>query len=73
MLNFHLDVVDAFPGDWSVDPWKGTVKGNALFGRGATEIKGGAAAALFAIVVECFETQSDSRIVLRIFPLENWV
>jgi len=49
MINFHLDVVDASAGDWSVDPWKGTLKGDTLIGRGACDMKGGAAAALYAI------------------------
>lgn len=60
MINFHLDVVDASPDDWGVDPWKGTVKGDALFGRGACDMKGGAAAALFAI-----KTISDLGIRLK--------
>jgi acetylornithine deacetylase len=60
MINFHLDVVDASAADWSVNPWKGTVKGDALFGRGACDMKGGAAAALFAI-----KTISDLGIRLK--------
>jgi len=60
MINFHLDVVDASPDKWRVDPWKGTEKDGFLFGRGACDMKGGAAAALFAI-----KTILDSGIALE--------
>jgi acetylornithine deacetylase len=49
MINFHLDVVNANPEAWKVDPWKGTVQGGMLYGRGAADMKGGMAAALYAI------------------------
>jgi acetylornithine deacetylase len=49
MINFHMDVVDADPNAWSTDPWAGTVKDGILYGRGACDMKGGAAAALFAV------------------------
>ena len=49
MINFHLDVVDADPSTWTVDPWKGTVRDGLLLGRGAADMKGGAAAALWAV------------------------
>ena len=60
MINFHLDVVDASPDKWSVDPWQGTIKDEFLFGRGACDMKGGAAAALYAI-----KTIFDSGIALK--------
>jgi acetylornithine deacetylase len=60
MVNFHLDVVPANPASWTHDPWKGTVKNGILYGRGAADMKGGAAAALFAI-----KTIVDCRIPLR--------
>ena len=49
MINFHLDVVNADPAVWRVDPWKGTVQDGILYGRGAADMKGGMAAALFGI------------------------
>jgi acetylornithine deacetylase len=49
MVNFHLDVVDADPKTWEVPPWEGTLKNGRLFGRGAADMKGGTAAALFAV------------------------
>jgi acetylornithine deacetylase len=49
MINFHLDVVPANPASWTFDPWKATVKDGILYGRGACDMKGGAAAALFAV------------------------
>ncbi|MCG8563891.1 MAG: ArgE/DapE family deacylase [Desulfobacterales bacterium] len=48
MINFHMDVVDAAADAWETDPWTATVKGGMLTGRGAADMKGGAAAALFA-------------------------
>jgi len=49
MINFHLDVVDASPEVWTVNPWEGTVKEGRLYGRGSSDMKGGAAAALYAV------------------------
>jgi len=50
VLNGHLDVVSAEPrGDWSVPPFAGEVVGERLIGRGASDMKGGVAAMLFAL------------------------
>ena len=50
MLNGHIDVVP--PGDraaWSADPFAGQVRGGALCGRGACDMKAGLAAAWWAV------------------------
>ena len=46
----HLDVVPAGDDGWSVDPFGGTVKDNRVYGRGATDNKGAAIAALYALL-----------------------
>ena len=47
-LNGHFDVVP--PGDgWTVDPFAGTVRGGRIYGRGASDMKSGIAAAVFAV------------------------
>jgi succinyl-diaminopimelate desuccinylase len=47
-LNGHFDVVP--PGaDWTVDPFGGEVRDGRLFGRGASDMKSGIAAAAFAV------------------------
>ena len=47
-LNGHFDVVP--PGDgWSVDPFGGAVRGGRIYGRGASDMKSGIAAAVFAV------------------------
>lgn len=49
ILNGHVDVVP--PGDlsrWSFSPWEGRVVGGRVRGRGALDMKGGLACALFA-------------------------
>ena len=40
----HLDVVDASPADWSVDPFKLTQKDDWFYGRGTIDMKDGDAA-----------------------------
>ncbi len=46
-FNGHTDVVP--PGEgWTVDPFGGAVKDGRVYGRGACDMKGGIAAALFA-------------------------
>lgn len=52
LLNGHIDTVGA-PGAmrqrWSTDPWQPVVKDGRLYGRGTSDMKGGVAAALWAI------------------------
>jgi acetylornithine deacetylase len=50
LLNGHIDVVPA--GDlftWKDDPFSGLIQGGKLYGRGATDMKGGNVALLFAL------------------------
>ena len=47
-LNGHTDVVPAGEG-WTVDPFGGEIKDGRVYGRGACDMKGGIAAALFAV------------------------
>ncbi|PLR77264.1 acetylornithine deacetylase [Bacillus sp. V3-13] len=56
ILNGHIDVVP--PGDrndWLHDPFSGSIDGGKLFGRGATDMKGGSVALLLAMeaIVSC--------------------
>ena len=47
-LNGHFDVVP--PGDgWTVDPFAGLVRDGRIYGRGASDMKSGIAAAVFAV------------------------
>jgi succinyl-diaminopimelate desuccinylase len=46
-LNGHVDVVPVGTG-WSVDPFGGEVRDGRIYGRGASDMKGGLAAAVFA-------------------------
>jgi succinyl-diaminopimelate desuccinylase len=46
-LNGHVDVVPEGTG-WSVDPFGGEVREGRIYGRGASDMKGGLAAAVFA-------------------------
>ena len=47
-LNGHFDVVP--PGDgWTVDPFAGLVRNGRIYGRGASDMKSGIAAAVFAV------------------------
>lgn len=50
VLNGHLDVVPPGPAElWSRDPFSGARAGGRLHGRGASDMKAGIAAALFAM------------------------
>lgn len=49
LLNGHVDVVPAGdPRDWSYPPWSATVSDGRIYGRGAVDMKGGLACALYA-------------------------
>src|SRR4029453_7075327 len=47
-LNGPLDVVPAGEG-WTEDPFGGTVKNDRIYGRGSCDMKGGIAAAVYAV------------------------
>jgi acetylornithine deacetylase/succinyl-diaminopimelate desuccinylase-like protein len=42
LLIAHLDVVEALRSDWSIEPYKLTEKDGFFYGRGTSDIKGGA-------------------------------
>ncbi len=48
-LNGHYDVVPPGTG-WTTDPFKPVVRGNRLYGRGASDMKGGIASIVLALV-----------------------
>ncbi len=49
LFNGHVDVIPAKPELWEVDPWAGEVRGDRLYGRGASDMKSGLAAMTMAI------------------------
>ncbi|WP_173915231.1 peptidase [Halobacillus sp. Marseille-Q1614] len=50
ILNGHVDVVpEGERVQWEHDPYSGAIRGNKLFGRGATDMKGGNLSALLAV------------------------
>ncbi|MGM9987945.1 MAG: peptidase [Bacillaceae bacterium] len=50
ILNGHIDVVpEGDLNQWEDDPYSGIIKGNRLYGRGSTDMKGGNVALLLAI------------------------
>lgn len=48
LLCGHVDVVPALPDRWRHDPFAGEIDGGIVWGRGATDMKGGCAALLHA-------------------------
>lgn len=50
ILNHHVDVVPVGPTDmWEHDPYGGEIVGNKMYGRGAGDMKAGAASNVFAL------------------------
>ncbi len=50
LFNLHLDVVEALPQDWTVDPFKLTEKDGYFYGRGTSDMKGDDAAVLTSLI-----------------------
>ncbi len=48
LLNGHIDTVEA-GGNWATDPFTPTIKGDRLYGRGTTDMKGSLSAMLTAV------------------------
>jgi acetylornithine deacetylase len=50
LFNGHVDVIPAEPRSaWKHDPWRGEIEGGKLYGRGASDMKGGLAAMTMAL------------------------
>ncbi len=49
ILNGHIDVVPVSP-NWKFDPFEGVVKGNKIYGRGASDMKSGVIALLYSFL-----------------------
>ncbi|NDK88167.1 M20 family metallopeptidase [Gordonia desulfuricans] len=50
LVNGHIDTVPADPSRWRHDPWGAEVVDGRLYGRGATDMKGGVAASIAALI-----------------------
>ena len=62
VLLSHTDTVLADPGEWLLDPWSGELRDGQVWGRGALDMKGQAAASAVAIASlarEGFEPPGD--------------
>ena len=56
ILNGHIDVVpEGDEQQWKYHPYKGDVEGNRLYGRGATDMKGGSTSLIMALeaIIAC--------------------
>lgn len=49
LFNGHVDVIPADPKAWKHDPWRGEIKNDKLYGRGASDMKSGLAAMTMAL------------------------
>ncbi len=64
LLSAHADVVPAHAPDWSSPPFKLTPRGERLYGRGTTDMKGFVAATLAAF--ESFDSLIDRPVALAL-------
>lgn len=67
----HLDVVEARPEDWSVDPFKLTEKDGWFYGRGAIDMKDGDAALLETLIRLKREGFKPERDVIAAFTADE--
>ena len=72
-LDGHCDVVDVGnPETWSVDPFKGDMKDGVIYGRGASDQKGGLAAAVYAgKILKEFVLPADISVIVVASVLEE--
>jgi acetylornithine deacetylase len=61
LMNAHVDTVPADPVDkWRHNPWGGEIEGDSLYGRGASDMKAGAAA-----MIKALEAVRETKIELK--------
>tara|TARA_R110002050_G_scaffold300778_1_gene472535 strand:- start:3490 stop:4623 length:1134 start_codon:yes stop_codon:yes gene_type:complete len=64
VLTGHFDTVPLGVKQWTVAPFEGTVKGNKLYGRGSSDMKGGLAAMVVAAILAFTEGNPPSGVRL---------
>lgn len=47
-LDAHVDTVDADPDGWQTDPWDPVIRDGFMYGRGTSDMKGGAVSSIYA-------------------------
>jgi putative selenium metabolism hydrolase len=72
LFDGHLDVVPP-AGKWSVDPFGGQLSGGRLWGRGATDMKGGLAAALCGVAAAARTARLREPVAVSATVLEETV
>ena len=58
ILTNHLDVVEADPGEWSLDAFSGIEKDGYIYGRGALDMKGMAVMQLMTMILVKRQTKN---------------
>jgi acetylornithine deacetylase len=73
ILNGHIDVVPLGPLDmWADPPYSGRIIGDKLYGRGAGDMRGGQAAALYALdALKRINLQPASEVIFQSVPEEE--
>jgi acetylornithine deacetylase/succinyl-diaminopimelate desuccinylase-like protein len=61
LLIAHIDVVEALRGDWTMEPFKLTERDGFFYGRGTSDIKGGAATLAAALLRMKRNSESPGR------------
>ncbi|PKQ26034.1 MAG: hypothetical protein CVT64_06050 [Actinobacteria bacterium HGW-Actinobacteria-4] len=57
VVHGHLDVVPAFPEDWSVDPFAAEIKQGMIWGRGAVDMKN-----MDAMILACVASMMEAKV-----------
>ena len=70
LFDGHIDTVP-ITGEWSVDPSGGEIKGNRLYGRGSTDMKGPVAAAICGVAAAGKLTEFTKQIAVSASVMEE--
>ncbi len=70
LFDGHMDVVPV-TGEWSVDPFAGDIRDGRLYGRGATDMKGGLAGAICGVAAAAAEGKLTTEVAVSASVMEE--